>query len=159
MNDIKESYQTPPQCHQGQSLWPWSSGRSFCRSGRPYRSQVHTPSEPQWHSQHYAPVWQTIHLLGVHTDAYVLCIHFIYFVKSIIDRYLLLRLSNCVHLVYYLPHTDNGIGNENKQNDKRLNKGSHSLFTLLKPGQYLKKHTNTDIRDQHKIHIHTFYSR
>lgn len=54
-----------------------------------------------------------------------------------------------MYLVHYLPHTDDGIGDENEQNDKRLNKGSDSLFTLLKPGQDLKTHT--------KRYISTWY--
>lgn len=80
---MKKTYQTPPQRHRGQSLWPWSSGRSFCQNGRPYPSQAHTPSEPQWRSQHYAPEWQTAICLVYITDASELCIHIIYFMKTV----------------------------------------------------------------------------
>lgn len=38
-----------------------------------------------------------------------------------------------------LPHSNNGVGNENEQNDEGLNEGCDSLFTFLKPSQHLQK--------------------
>lgn len=41
-------------------------------------------------------------------------------------------------LVTDLPHSNNGISDEDKKDDKRLHKGGDGLFTFLKPGQHLE---------------------
>ena len=37
----------------------------------------------------------------------------------------------------YLPDTDDGVGYENQQDDKRLHEGCNGLLSLFKPGQHL----------------------
>lgn len=51
--------------------------------------------------------------------------------------------------VSHLPDTDNSVGDEDKKNDDRLNKGRGCLLSFLKQSQHL---------DDHKGHIKTFYT-
>lgn len=43
--------------------------------------------------------------------------------------------------VSHLPDSDDGVGDEDKENDKRLDVGGGRLLSLLKHGQHLDKHT------------------
>lgn len=43
--------------------------------------------------------------------------------------------------VSHLPDPDNSVGNEDKKNNNRLNKGGGCLLSLLKQSQHLYEHT------------------
>lgn len=44
------------------------------------------------------------------------------------------------NMVSYLPHTNNGIGDEDEQNNERLNERSDLFIGFLEPGKDLKQH-------------------
>lgn len=54
---VAAAYLPPPLCLLGRCLWLWSSGQPCGSCGTPFPSRVHTPSEPQWHSQRSAPAY------------------------------------------------------------------------------------------------------
>lgn len=53
-----------------------------------------------------------------------------------------------------LPYTDDGIGDEDKQNDKWLDEGCDGLLTFLKPSQHLQRKRHR-VRDQEE-HVRVF---
>jgi len=53
-----------------------------------------------------------------------------------------------------LPNSDDGVGNQNKENDKRFDERCYLVFGLFKPRQYLQSH---QWRPCHAIH-HSYMS-
>lgn len=47
-------------------------------------------------------------------------------------------LLKALGLVTDLPHSNNGVSDEDKKDDERLHKGGDGLLTLLEPGQHLE---------------------
>lgn len=45
---------------------------------------------------------------------------------------------NAPLLLTHLPHSNNGISDEDKKDDEGLHKGGDGLLTFLKPGQHLR---------------------
>lgn len=47
-------------------------------------------------------------------------------------------LHNAPRSTAHLPHSDDGISNEDKQDDEGFHKGGDGLLTFFKPGQHLR---------------------
>lgn len=63
--------------------------------------------------------------------------------RNLIDFFLSslhwMRLTiNALLFVTHLPHSNNGISDEDKKDDEGLHKGGDGLLTFLEPGQHLR---------------------
>lgn len=65
-------------------------------------------------------------------------------------------LLNALGLVTDLPHSNNGVSDEDKKDDEGLHKGGDGLLTFLEPGQHLRSEGEDQVSDSRpeKQHAH-----
>lgn len=147
-------YLPPPRCLQGRCPGCGPSAHLCGLSGSPCPSQAHTPSRPQWHSQHCVPVEHEAGRWSVPTGPCRLipCNDTPGAWDGARSRRTLSTLTPSgghmeqlgdpraqAHLcASYLPYAHDSIGHKDQHDDQGLHKGCCGLFALLKAGQDLR---------------------